>query len=72
MAKFKPGQMVQARNGRGSVYMINRIIPAQYHGETLIAPERYEFDNGSVDIRKRARSGAHTVERADRGYKVVG
>lgn len=64
--KFKPGDMVQARNGRGDVYMVVRIIPA-----SKSAPMRYEFDNGSVDVRKRARSGHHSVSRADRGFRKV-
>lgn len=64
--KFKPGDMVQARNGRGAVYMVTRVIPASKY-----SPERYEFDNGSVDVRKRARSGNHPVSRADRGFRKV-
>lgn len=64
--KFKPGDMVQARNGRGEVYMITRVIPASKY-----SPERYDFDNGSVSISKRARSGHHPVSRADRGYRKV-
>lgn len=65
MAKFKAGDMVIAKNGKGDVYMINRVIPAE-----RFAPERYEFDNGAVDVRKRGRSGHHPVERADKGYKL--
>jgi hypothetical protein len=64
--KFKPGDMVQARNGRGAVYMVTRIIPAN-----RVSGVRYEFDNGSVDIRKRARSGYHDVAKADRGFRKV-
>lgn len=66
MAKFKAGDWVIARNGKGAVYLINRIVPADRFNS-----ERYEFDNGSVDIRKRALSGYHEVTRADKGYKLV-
>lgn len=64
--KYVPGDMVQARNGRGEVYMVTRVIPA-----SRWSPMRYEFDNGSVDVRKRARSGHHAVSRADRGFRKV-
>ncbi|QIN94458.1 hypothetical protein SEA_KAYLISSA_60 [Arthrobacter phage Kaylissa] len=63
---FRPGQMVAAKNGQGGVYMINRIVPADNW-----APARYELDNGSVDIRKRGRSGLHAVAKIDRYYKAL-
>jgi hypothetical protein len=66
MAKFQPGDYVMARNGRGSCYMINRIVPATQH-----RPESYDLDNGAVHIQKRAKSGLHPVEKIDRGYKRV-
>jgi hypothetical protein len=68
MAKFKSGDMVMARNGKGDVYMVNRVFMHQIGGTPT---EYYEFDNGSVDVRKRARSGWHPVFKADRGYKKV-
>lgn len=66
MTKFTPGQFVTAKNGKGAVYMVNRIIPA-----TQAQPERYELDNGAVHIKKRALSGWHPVEKIDRYYKAV-
>jgi hypothetical protein len=74
MAKFKPGQFVMASNGRGDVYMINRIIPAgMLHGGTFQIPgeDMYDLDNGSVDVRKRQRSGWHRVAKIDRYWKAV-
>lgn len=64
MAKFKIGDTVRARNGRGSFYQIEDI-------QTRYGKECYLFDNGSVHIAKRARSGWHEVDRAERGYVVV-
>lgn len=66
MAKFTPGQFVKAKNGQGSTYMVNRIVPA-----TPYSPESYELDNGAVHVQKRARSGRHAVEKIDRYYKAV-
>ncbi|WNN94017.1 hypothetical protein SEA_NITRO_61 [Arthrobacter phage Nitro] len=66
MAQFTPGQFVMAKNGKGAAYMIARIVPASSY-----APESYELDNGAVDIRKRALSGRHPVEKIDRYYKAV-
>lgn len=64
--KFKPGDWVVARSGKGSVYLVSRVIPGnRYSGM------RYVFDNGSVHVAKRARSGYHDVEKANRGYKLV-
>ncbi|QPX62389.1 hypothetical protein SEA_WARDA_59 [Arthrobacter phage Warda] len=63
---FRPGQFVAAKNGQGGVYMINRIVPADNW-----APARYELDNGSVDVRKRGRSGLHPVAKIDRYYKAL-
>lgn len=73
MAKFKPGQFVVAKNGQGHAYMINRIIPAKSEGKMLPYPaeDQYDLDNGSVDVRKRAKSGWHPVEKIDRYYKAV-
>ena len=68
MAKFKAGDFVQARNGRGSVYMVNEIVTETFLGKTK---EYYVFDNGAVHVDKRARSGRHEVTKADKGYKVV-
>lgn len=64
--KFKPGTMVAAKNGKGGVYEIVRIIPADRWGGA-----RYDLDNGAVDIRKRGRSGFHPVEKIDNFYKEV-
>lgn len=66
MAKFKAGDWVQARNGKGAVYMVNRVFTFG-----MFDTEYYEFDNGSVDVRKRAKSGWHQTEKADKGYKAV-
>lgn len=63
-AKFQPGDSVQARNGKGAIYYINRVFNRD--GNLY-----YEFDNGSVDVRKRARSGWHLADRADKGYKKL-
>ncbi|QOP65117.1 hypothetical protein PQE12_gp57 [Arthrobacter phage Adumb2043] len=63
---FRPGQMVAAKNGRGGVYMIARVIPSNG-----FIPATYELDNGSVDIRKRGLSGRHDVAKIDRYYKSV-
>jgi len=64
--KLRPGMMVMAKNGKGDVYQIVRIIPANgFHGPY------YDLDNGAVDIRKRARSGWHPVEKIDNFYKEV-
>ena len=68
MDKFKPGDMVIARNGKGAVYCINRIVEQDVAGHKY---RFYDFDNGSVHIAKRARSGWHDIARADRGYKLV-
>lgn len=64
--KFAVGDTVQARNGRGSFYEITAIRPDTYTGGL-----QYLFDNGAVNIKKRARSGFHAVERADKGYRKV-
>lgn len=64
-SKFKPGDWVVARSGKGEVYLINRVFTDRW-GKTY-----YDFDNGSVDVRKRRRSGWHEMNRADRGYKLV-
>ncbi|QNJ56558.1 hypothetical protein SEA_NIOBE_59 [Arthrobacter phage Niobe] len=63
---FRPGQMVAAKNGRGGVYMIARVIPSNG-----FIPATYELDNGSVDIRKRGLSGRHPVAKIDRYYKAL-
>lgn len=63
-AKFKPGDWVVARNGQGAVYAINRVARNEYG-------IYYIFDNGSVHIAKRARSGRHYADRADLGYKLT-
>ena len=63
-AKFKPGDWVIARNGKGDVYHVDR-VSRDDHGVY------YMFDNGSVHIAKRGRSGLHYADRADRGYKLV-
>ena len=64
-AKFKPGDMVIARSGKGDVYQINRVFRNRWN------EIYYVFDNGSVSPSKRGRSGWHPANRADRGYKVV-
>lgn len=64
-AKFKPGDWVIARSGRGDVYQINRVFKNRW-GQIY-----YVFDNGSVSVHKRARSGWHAADRADLGYKVT-
>lgn len=63
-AKFQPGDFVIARSGRGSSYMVNRV----YKWQNRVY---YVFDNGSVHVAKRARSGTHLAERADLGYKKI-
>jgi len=63
--KFKPGETVTARNGRGDCYQIARVFTDRW-GKTY-----YVFDNGSVDIRKRNRSGWHEADRANKGYKKL-
>lgn len=63
--KFKPGDFVTARSGRGDCYQIARVFTDRW-GKTY-----YVFDNGSVDIRKRNRSGWHEADRADKGYKKL-
>jgi hypothetical protein len=63
--KFKPGDWVTARSGKGDVYQINRVFKDRW-GHTY-----YDFDNGSVDVRKRNRSGWHEADRADKGYKKL-
>lgn len=64
--KFAVGDTVQARNGRGSFYEVTRILHA-----TDQVGAKYLFDNGAVNIKKRARSGYHLVEVADKGYRKV-
>ena len=63
-AKFQPGDWVVARSGQGAVYSINRVAKDRYG-------VYYVFDNGSVHIAKRARSGRHYADRADLGYKKL-
>lgn len=65
--KFKPGDMVMAKNGSGDCYEIVRLVDA----EEWKGGPYYELDNGAVDIRKRARSGWHAVAAIDRNYKKV-
>lgn len=67
MAKFTPGQFVMAKNGKGTAYMVNRIIP----GDSYSPEGYYDLDNGAVHIQKRALSGRHPVAKIDRYYKVV-
>ena len=64
-AKFQPGDFVIARNGQGSSYQINRVAKDRF-GKLY-----YIFDNGSVHVAKRARSGRHYADRADLGYKKL-
>lgn len=63
--KFKPGDWVTARSGKGDVYQIARVFKDRW-GKTI-----YTFDNGAVDIRKRNRSGWHDADTADKGYKKL-
>lgn len=63
-AKFAPGDWVIARSGAGDVYQISRVAKDRYG-------VYYIFDNGSVHIAKRARSGRHYANRADLGYKKL-
>jgi hypothetical protein len=63
-AKFKPGDWVVARSGQGSVYSVDRVARNDYG-------VYYVFDNGSVHIAKRARSGRHYASSADHGYKLT-
>lgn len=63
-AKFKPGDWVVARSGKGDVYLVNSVARDQFG-------VYYEFDNGAVHVAKRGRSGLHYANRADHGYKLT-
>lgn len=63
-AKFAPGDTVVAKSGKGSVYNVDKVARDRYG-------IFYVFDNGSVDVRKRARSGRHYATDADKGYKKL-
>ena len=63
--KFKPGEFVTARSGRGDYYQIARVFKDRW-GKT-----DYVFDHGAVDIRTRTRSGWHEADRADKGYELL-
>ena len=71
-AKFKAGDMVMAKNGRGSCYMVCWVedFNATFRFEET-ENLQYYLDNGSVHVQKRAKSGYNSVERVDRGYKKV-